>query len=234
MDRPCLTLSQDLEDDHLLLDIHLLYSDYDFQSGHCTIIAVYQTQIENFIMPNSFQSHDGDYDQDHEQGHGHEYQDDNATSRTDHGPSISKIIPNPLTDTTTATAEGSRPEIHDHGQELVKRPEDSWNSNTLTLNSGTQVNEKEKENIMKTSTTTQAAPARQEGLDHDWEEIWEKERQAKWLEKVQEDLKGWRGGNGLVPLFSSFDLLILSHPVLPSLSLRHLEPRSRSTVVDVD
>jgi len=57
------------------------------------------------------------------------------------------------------------------------------------------------------STSTQMALARQEGLGQDWEEIWEKERAAKWVEKVQVDLKGWRGGNGLVHL-SSISLLV--------------------------
>jgi hypothetical protein len=163
-------------------------------------------------MSSSFHSHDGEYEQDIE-GHDHEH---DATSRINHGPSISNIIPNPLTDTTTAVSEGPRPGIHSdsnagHGD---KRPEDSWNSNTLTLNESSQTKEK---SFKRMSTSTHAALARQEGLDHDWEEIWEKERQVKWLEKVQEDLKGWRGGFGLVhfslsssSLLSSFSLSVLS------------------------
>jgi len=142
-------------------------------------------------MSTSFHSHpDGD-EGDHE---------NHATSSSNHGP-ISKIIPNPLTDTTTTTSEGERPTINFdfNVANNDKRTEDSWNSNTLTLNSAP----KENENITsfkKISTSTQLALARQEGLGKDWEEIWEKERQAKWSEKVQVDLKGWRGGNGLVHL----------------------------------
>lgn len=160
-------------------------------------------------MSSSFQSHD-------EEGEGYEH-DHDATSSLNHGP-VSIIIPNPLTDTTTTTIEGPRPEIYtdtthqtSNGQE-GKRVEDSWNSNTLTLNSESaqQSKEKEKEKSFKRmSTSTQLALARQQGLDHDWEEIWEKEREVKWLEKVQEDLKGWRGGNGYVHL----SLFSLSHSI---------------------
>jgi hypothetical protein len=133
--------------------------------------------------------------------HDHEYEHDghgrNATS-TDHPNGLSsglnKVIPNPLTDTTTTTQEGHRPEItNEQGtlSNIDKRPEDSWNSNTLTLNQSTH-----SQAFKKLSTTTQAALDRQMGIDHDWEEIWEKERLAKWREKVEGDLKGWRGGNG--------------------------------------
>jgi hypothetical protein len=146
-------------------------------------------------MSTSVHSHDDEYEESHE----HEPEND-ATSSTNHGP-ISKVIPNPLTDTTTTTSQGERPTINSdlNAPNSDKRPEDSWNSNTLTLNSGPEPKENEKEKSFKRmSTSTQLALARQEGLGQDWEEIWEKEREAKWLEKVQVDLKGWRGGNGLV------------------------------------
>jgi hypothetical protein len=113
---------------------------------------------------------------------------------------ISKIIPNPLTDTITTAEEGHRPDIH--SVELRNNPnstyhedrrqEDSWNSNTLTLNNG----QGQSKGFKRISTTTQMALDRQHGLEHDWEETWEKERLAKRQEKVQEDLKGWRGGHG--------------------------------------
>jgi len=150
-------------------------------------------------MSTSFHSHDDD----HEESHVHVHEND-ATSSTNHGP-ISKVIPNPLTDTTTTSSEGQRPTINSDLKVANndKRPEDSWNSNTLTLNSGSGTKENEKEKSFKRmSTSTQLALARQEGLGQDWEEIWEKEREAKWLEKVQVDLKGWRGGNGYVYLSS--------------------------------
>jgi hypothetical protein len=144
-------------------------------------------------MSTSFHSHDDEYEESHEQGH-----ENDATSSTNHGP-ISKVIPNPLTDTTTTTSEGERPTINSdlNAPQSDKRPEDSWNSNTLTLNTESETKGKEK-SFKRMSTSTQLALARQEGLGQDWEEIWEKEREAKWLEKVQVDLKGWRGGNGLV------------------------------------
>jgi hypothetical protein len=157
-------------------------------------------QTTKIIMSISFHSHDDDYEGDHE---------NDATSSTNHGP-ISKVIPNPLTDTTTTTAERERSIINSDPNvaNSDKRPEDSWNSNTLTLNSGFEPKENEKEKSFKRmSTSTQLALARQEGLGQDWEEIWEKEREAKWLDKVQVDLKGWRGGNGLVHF--SLDLLPL-------------------------
>ena len=146
-------------------------------------------------MSASFHSNDDEYEETQEHGH-------DATSSTNHGP-ISKVIPNPLTDTTTTTAEGERPTINSdlNVASSDKRPEDSWNSNTLTLNSEPKENEKEK-SFKRMSTSTQLALARQEGLGQDWEEIWEKEREAKWLEKVQVDLKGWRGGDGYVHLSS--------------------------------
>jgi len=159
-------------------------------------------------MSTSFHSQDDEYEDNRE----HEHVND-ATSSTNHGP-ISKVIPNPLTDTTTATAEGDRPTIkYDLGAPSSdKRPEDSWNSNTLTLNTGSEPREDEKEKSFKRmSTSTQLALARQEGLGQDWEEIWEKEREAKWLEKVQVDLKGWRGGNGLVHFPSICSPLYVYH-----------------------
>lgn len=148
-----------------------------------------------------------------------------SPSRSDHDhplDPISKILPNPLSDTTTTTSEGSRPAIYDtcnqsgldssepvqigNEKDLPRRTttriDDSWNSNTLTLNmnhdtttatTGTSFKK------LNTHTLTKAqAEARQRGLDHDWEATWEKERLAKRQEKVREDLKGWRGGNGLV------------------------------------
>jgi hypothetical protein len=148
-----------------------------------------------------------------------------SPSRSDHDhplDPISKILPNPLSDTTTAISEGHRPTIYDspnqagldssepvqrHNEEdlpsrSTTRIDDSWNSNTLTLNmnhdttittAGTSFKK------LNTHTLTKAqAEARQRGLDHDWEATWEKERLAKRQEKVREDLKGWRGGNGLV------------------------------------
>ena len=142
-------------------------------------------------MSTSFHSHPNGDEDDHE---------NHATSSTNHGP-ISKIIPNPLTDTTTTISEGKRPTIVSDftAAKNDKRNEDSRNSNTLTLNSAPKENENTT-SFKKMSTSTQMALARQEGLGQDWEEIWEKERAAKWLEKVQVDLKGWRGGNGLVHL----------------------------------
>lgn len=153
-------------------------------------------------MSTSFHSHDDEYEGDHE---------NDATSSTNHGPP-SKVIPNPLTDTTTTTSEGERPTINPdlNAPQSDKRPEDSWNSNTLTRNSEPKENEKEK-SFKRMSTSTQLALARQEGLGQDWEEIWEKEREAKWLEKVQVDLKGWRGGNGLVQFPSICSPLYLYH-----------------------
>jgi hypothetical protein len=112
------------------------------------------------------------------------------------------------------TSEGERPTINSDlaAPSSDKRPEDSWNSNTLTLNSGSEPKENEKEKSFKRmSTSTQLALARQEGLGQDWEEIWEKEREAKWLEKVQVDLKGWRGGNGLVQFPSIYSHLHHGH-----------------------
>jgi hypothetical protein len=154
----------------------------------------------------------------HEDEHDRHEQDATSTAHSDglgSGFGLNKVIPNPLTDTTTTAAEGHRPEItNEQGIEIDKRPEDSWNSNTLTLNQSTETQKAFK----RLSTTTQAALDRQMGIDHDWEEIWEKERLAKWREKVEVDLKGWRGGNGYVLVaFFLFLFLVVSVVLLSTI-----------------
>lgn len=181
--RPLRT-SSTLNHDHL-------YQYHALRFNACKAISTEPRRTSTNIMRTSFYAH-ADEDEGVHENH--------ATSSTNHGP-ISKIIPNPLTDTTTTISEGERPTIVSDftGANNDKRNEDSRNSNTLTLNSAPKENENTT-SFKKMSTSTQIALARQEGLGQDWEEIWEKERAAKWLEKVQVDLKGWRGGNGLVHL----------------------------------
>jgi hypothetical protein len=155
-----------------------------------------------------------------------------TASRSDHDQDgdhplnpISRIIPNPLSDTTTTAVEGDRPTIiegptlnerddlaapsaHRTSAEVNtnNRVDDSWNSNTLTLNMS-YTNDKEAEapgmeigsSFKKVNTlphTHTYSLAHQKGLDHDWEATWEKEKQAKRQEKIRQDLKGWRGGHG--------------------------------------
>ena len=198
-------LSQDLRVD--TINVHLINNKLSIVCAQRHPSPLYDIRLWlalfiRYEKDTEYMMSEARFERDHEDEHEHEQ---DATSTIDHGPShhgISNIISNPLTDTTTTLSEGPRPEIYTSSQDARKstdkRPEDSWNSNTLTLNNHTQSSQTQTRAFKKLSTTTQAAIDRQNGIDHDWEETWEKERLAKWREKVEVDLKGWRGGNGLV------------------------------------